>query len=153
MIATIISKNFRLHELYASPVADRLDIDNTPPPDVVTKLRTITEKILQPVRDQFGSPVVVTSGYRCGRLNQIIGGKPTSQHLTGEAVDFIVPGSPVKTVARFIADNLDFDQLILEFYNPVVGNAGWVHCSYAGDKNRKQVLTFNGKKYSMGLVG
>lgn len=149
----ILSKNFTLEELIKSPIALRKGIDNSPNREARCNLATLVEKILQPVRDHYNAPVNVSSGYRCLELNRVIGSKDTSQHIKGEAADFEVGGAPNITVARWIRDNLDFDQLILEFYNPGVLNSGWVHCSYSAGKNRKEVLTIANGRTLRGLVG
>ncbi|MGL6340489.1 MAG: D-Ala-D-Ala carboxypeptidase family metallohydrolase, partial [Waterburya sp.] len=77
-----------------------------------------------------------------------IGGSGTSQHCLGQAVDFEVPGLPNKEVAQWIRKNLDFDQLILEFYDGKNPNSGWIHCSYV-EQNRNQSLAYNGRKYEL----
>ena len=106
---------------------------------------------LQDYRDRYGS-VIITSGYRSEALCEAIGSKKTSQHTKGQAVDFEVIGVPNIQVAYWIQGNVDFDQLILEYYSPDDGQKGWVHVSYneKGD-NRKQVLTYDGKKYENNL--
>lgn len=135
-----LSKNFSLRELTRSQVAARRGIDNTPPQAVVERLRALAENVLQPVRDHFGAPVVVTSGYRSPELNDAIGSSDRSQHPKGEAADFEVVGRSNLEVAEWIRDNLTFDQLILEFYTPGDPRSGWVHCSYVPPP-RNQVLT------------
>ena len=140
-----LSENFSLQELLKSQTALRKGIDNKPTdPSVVTNLQVLCEKVLQPVRDHFGKPVVINSGYRSPKLNKAIGGSNKSQHTKGEAADIEIPGLSNKELAEYIEDNLPFDQLILEFYNGVDPNSGWVHVSYVGDAdNRKQTLTIN----------
>jgi len=81
-----------------------------------------------------------------------IGGSSLSQHTRGEAADFEVPGVPNLEVARWIRDNLVFDQLILEFYRPGQPNSGWVHCSYRIDRARREALTYAGRQYHKGLL-
>tara|TARA_B110000196_G_C20631081_1_gene424061 strand:- start:184 stop:537 length:354 start_codon:yes stop_codon:yes gene_type:complete len=114
--------------------------------------------ILQPVRDHYGKVVRVNSGYRSPTLNTAVGGSKTSQHCNGEAVDFEIDGLPNVELATWVRDHLDFDQLILEFFNPAEGpNSGWVHCSYRKDgTNRKKIMTAlikNGKtSYLNGFV-
>jgi zinc D-Ala-D-Ala carboxypeptidase len=90
-------------------------------------------------------------------LNKAVGGSATSQHCKGEAVDMEVPGVPNYELAKWIQDNLEFDQLILEFYTSGIPDSGWVHCSYKhGGPQRNSVLTaarVDGKtKYSVGLI-
>ena len=140
-----LSENFSLQELLKSQTALRKGIDNKPTdPSVITNLQVLCEKVLQPVRDHFARPVVINSGYRCPKLNKAIGSSSKSQHTKGEAADIEIPGLSNKELAEYIEDNLPFDQLILEFYNGVDPNSGWVHVSYVGDSdNRKQTLTIN----------
>jgi zinc D-Ala-D-Ala carboxypeptidase len=83
---------------------------------------------------------MVNSGFRGPKLNKAIGGARNSQHLTGQAADIEIPGLDNKVVFDWIKDNLDFDQLILEFYKPGIPDSGWVHVSWSNKKNRKQVI-------------
>ena len=105
---------------------------------MVEHMERLCEAVLQPVRDHFDRPVTITSGYRSPELCIAIGSKPTSQHAKGQAADFEVPGVSNMEVAQWIADNLEFDQLILECYTG--GNTGWIHCSYSTNSNRNQSL-------------
>ena len=140
-----LSANFSLQELLKSQTAARKGIDNKPKdPAIIEKLQVLCEKVLQPVRDHFGKPVVINSGYRCPKLNKAIGSSSKSQHTKGEAADIEIPGVSNKELAEWIEDNLEFDQCILEFYNGIDPSSGWVHVSYKDDKsNRKQTLTIN----------
>lgn len=150
-----LSKNFQLWELTKSSVAERHDIDNTPKSNEIIKtLKTTTENILQPVRDHYNIPFSPNSGYRCLELNRVIGSSDNSQHVKGEAVDFELPIVSTYDLAAWVKDNLDFDQLILEMYNPDDGpNSGWVHCSYVSpEENRNEVLTIFSSKYGGGAV-
>lgn len=144
-----LSKNFTLQEFEKTSVR----LDNKLPAIYVNRAKRLFEKVVQPVRDRFGV-TIINSGYRSGSVNAAVGGSKSSQHLTGEAVDLEVPGVPNGIVAQWIRDNLEFDQLILEFYTPGVPDSGWVHVSYS-DNNRKQVITakrVNGKTiYVTGL--
>jgi hypothetical protein len=136
-----------------SQTATRLGLDNTPTEAHIEALRALCENVLEPTRSEFNAPVIVSSGYRSEFLCEEIGSKPTSQHCKGEAVDFEVIGNDNYTVAKWIQDNLQFDQLILEFYESGKPNSGWIHVSYKNDgQNRKQALTFNGRQYQNGLV-
>ena len=138
-----LSKNFTLNELTKSETATRLDIDNTPNDEQIESLRLLCENILQPVRDHFGKPVKITSGFRCSALNQATGGSATSDHCRGQACDFEIDGVPNPELAEWIETNLKYTQLILEFW--VVGgddpNAGWVHASYNPENLKAQSLT------------
>ena len=150
-----LSKNFTLQEFTKSQTAERRGFDNTPVEGHLENAKALFENVVQPVRDNFGV-TVINSGYRCGDLNYAIGGSNTSQHCKGEAVDIECPGTPNYDVAKWVEDNLEFDQLILEFYTPGIPDSGWVHVSYTTEDNRKQCLTAmkeNGKTiYKPGLV-
>jgi zinc D-Ala-D-Ala carboxypeptidase len=150
-----LSKNFTLQEYIKSQTALRQGIDNTPSDEHLTSAKKLFEQVVQPVRDHFGV-TVINSGYRGPALNAAVGGSATSQHCKGEAVDIECPGTPNYDVARWIEDNLDYDQLILEFYTPGIPDSGWVHVSFKTEGNRKQSLTAmkeNGKTvYKNGLL-
>jgi len=135
-----LSENFTLDELTKSQEAIRLGIDNTPSDEHILNLKILCENILQPIRDFYGMPVSVSSGYRSAELCKVIGSSSTSQHTRGEAADFEIFGTANKDLAEFIVANLDFDQCILEFWNENEPNSGWVHCSYSSKYNRKQYL-------------
>lgn len=145
-----VSKHFTLAELTKSQTALRMDIDNNPTPADLYNLHQLCDNILQPVREHFGRPVTISSGYRSVELCLAIGSSENSQHAKGEAADFEVLGVDNKTVAEWIKDNLDFDQLILEFYSDDDPQSGWIHCSYA-ENNRKSVLKYDGKNYTKGF--
>lgn len=147
-----LSPHFTLAEATKSQTAERLGIDNTPPADVIARMMAVCENILEPVRDAFDAPVMINSFYRCEELNKAIGSKPNSQHRTGEAVDFEVPGVGNAEVAQWVRDNLTFDQAILEFYTPGKPSSGWVHVSYKESGCRGECLTINATGALKGLV-
>ena len=152
-----LSEHFNLKEFTKSETAIRKRIDNTPNSAHATNLKAVCEKILEPVRNHFGKPVRINSGYRGPALNAAVGGSSKSQHCNGEAVDFEIDGLPNPDLAKWVSENCEFDQIILEFYDPKEGpNSGWVHASYSAGKNRKQKLTavtVNGKTvYKPGFV-
>ena len=91
-----LSKNFSLAELIRSNTAVTLGLDNSPPKSVIDNLKTLCERILQPLRDFFGVPITISSGYRCAALNKAVGGSSSSQHMTGEAADIQIPKTVVK---------------------------------------------------------
>ena len=124
-----LSSNFSLRELTKSQTAERKGIDNTPTEEHTENLKLLCENILQPVRDHFGR-VKVTSGFRSEQLCIKIGSSVNSQHAKAEAADFEVMGTDNAELADWINKNLDYDQLILEFYTPGEPNSGWIHCSY-----------------------
>lgn len=145
-----LSKNFSLQEMTKSQTALRRGIDNTPSAPHVTHLELLCEKVLQPLRDHFDRPVTITSGYRSPELCVAIGSTIKSQHTKGQAADFEIPGVSNMEVAQWIADNLEFDQLILECFTG--GNTGWIHCSYVHEP-RKQLLTYDKENgYREGLI-
>jgi len=149
-----LSRNFTLREAVQSQTALRNGISNLPTPKQAVALVGIAENILQPVRDHYGVPFVPSSWFRSPALNQRIGGRPTSQHAKGEAVDFEVPSVSNLEIAQLIAANLSFDQLILEYYDGVNPASGWIHCSYVDPSvNRNEILRFDGKNYRSGLEG
>jgi hypothetical protein len=151
-----LTKNFTLAEMTKSETALRHGMDNTPGEQETAALKLLAEKVLQPVRDHFGRGVKVNSGFRHPEVNAKVGGSKTSDHCRGQAADIEIPGVPNAELAEWIKDNLEFRQLILEFYTPGIPDSGWVHVSYVAEDNKKQVLTAtkqNGKTvYLTGLV-
>ena len=134
-----LSRNFSLQELIKSDTAIRKGINNNPNAEQIEKLKDLCENILQPVRDHFGR-VKVPSGFRSPDLCIAINSSVNSQHAKAEAADFEVIGTDNAELADWIYKNLNFDQLILEFYTPGEPNSGWIHCSYTPDQPRKQFL-------------
>ena len=133
-----LTKNISLSEAVVSQTAVRLGIDNTPSDEVVERLRLVAGQV-QKIRDYFGKPIRISSGYRCPKLNRAIGGAKNSQHQKGEAMD--IQGTNELTNAEifhYAKKHLDFDQLIWEFGTRK--EPAWVHLSYKEKGNRKQVL-------------
>ena len=145
-----LSKHFTLEEMEKSQTATRKGIKNKAGSGEIKNLGDLCYEVLEPVRVKFDKPVTITSGYRSPELSEAIGSKSTSQHCRGEAVDMEVIGESNLKVALWIENNLDFDQLILEFWTGEA-NSGWIHVSYKDGSNRKQVLTYDGKSYTNGL--
>ena len=135
-----LTENFSLNELTKSQTAERKGIDNTPSTEHQENLKSLCEMILQPIRDHFSRVVTISSGYRSPELCTAIGSKITSQHAKGQAADFEIFGVSNKELADYIDQNLDYDQLILEYWNESDPNSGWVHCSFTDGNNRKQYL-------------
>ena len=136
-----LTENFSLNELTKSQTAERKGIDNTPSTEHQENLKSLCEMILQPIRDHFGQVVSVSSGYRSPELCVAIGSSTKSQHASGCAADFEIFGVSNKELADYINENLDYDQLILEYWKGEnEPNSGWVHCSYTNGSNRKQYL-------------
>lgn len=128
-------KYFTIEEMTESSTATAKGIDNTPSKDIEAKLQKLIEAVLDLLREWYGKPIRVNSGYRCEALNEAIGGSKTSQHCLGEAAD-ITAGSKEenKKLFEYIKDNLPFDQLINE------SDFSWIHVSYREGRLRKQVL-------------
>jgi len=136
-----LSANFTLKELTKSETATRLGLDNTPNDEALENLKTLCEKVLQPVREHFGKSVTVNSGYRSPESNFVVGGSKSSDHCKGMAADIEIAGIANADLAQWIMDNLEYTQLILEFYTQGVPDSGWVHVSYDPNNLKKQELT------------
>ena len=145
-----LSKHFTLEEMEKSQTATRRNIKNKAGSGEIKNLGDLCYEVLEPVRAKFDKPVTITSGYRSPELSEAIGSKSTSQHCLGEAVDLEVIGVSNLKVALWIENNVDFDQLILEFWTGEA-NSGWIHCSFVEGSNRKQIFTFDGKQFTNGL--
>lgn len=130
-------KYFTLNELIKSDAARRSKINNTPNKQEENNLIALVENILDPLREAYGKPIIVTSGFRCERLNKLVNGSKTSQHRTGQAADIRTVEDTVEENKKLFnlaqGLNLPFDQLIDEY------NYDWVHVSYS-PRNRKQIL-------------
>lgn len=135
-----LSNNFSLNEMTKSQTAERKGINNNPSEDHMNNLKQLCENVLQPVRDHFAKVVSISSGYRSPDLCEAIGSSKNSQHAKGQAADFEIHGTSNAELCKWISENCDFDQMILEFHNIDEPNSGWVHCSYKSEDNRKQIL-------------
>ena len=133
-------KYFTFDELIHSDTADRLGIDNTPTSEAVSNINDLVTNVLDNLRDGWGRPIIVTSGYRCNELNVAVGGTCNSQHLKGQAADIVSDDFDAFRgfVRRWCKDN-EFDQCIFEHS----GNSEWIHISYVEGRNRRQVLDLN----------
>ena len=136
-----LSRNLTLKEAVKSNTATRLGIDNRPDEWDIGNLKAIAENIFQPIRDHFGVPIGVSSGYRGKDLNKAVGGSKYSQHMTGEALDIDadIHGKVTNAdIFKFVKNNLHWDQMIWEFGDDEEPN--WVHISYKpSGGNRKQI--------------
>jgi hypothetical protein len=137
-----ISTHLNLAEVTRSDSAKRHGIDNTPTAEHLENFKLLAEKVFEPIRLHFKTPIFISSGYRSKALNDFIKGSSSSQHCKGEAIDIDMDGSKGgvtnKMVFDFIVSRLDFDQCIHEFGTDE--NPDWVHVSYTKGKNRKQKL-------------
>ena len=136
-----LTANFSLEELTKSETALRFGMDNTPNDEELANMVALCECVLQPIRDHFGKGVKVNSGFRDPEVNAKVGGSKTSDHCKGMAADIEIPGVANADLAQWIVENLEFRQVILEFYTPGIPDSGWVHVSYNPGDNKKQVLT------------
>ena len=136
-----LSANFTLKELTKSDTATRLGLDNTPDDEALENLKTLCEMVLQPVREHYGKSVTVNSAYRSPESNAAVGGSKPSDHCKGMAADIEIVGVANADLAQWIMDNLEYTQLILEFYTPGIPDSGWVHVSYDPNNLKKQELT------------
>ena len=117
-------------------------------------MESLCHNILERVRSAFAKPININSGYRSVALCEAIGSKSTSQHCDGEAADIEIYGVSNYDLAKYIENNLNFDQLILECWDGIDPNSGWVHVSYVNDvANRKDVLTYTrANGYTKGII-
>jgi zinc D-Ala-D-Ala carboxypeptidase len=144
-----LSANLSLAEVTRSETAKRRGISNMPTPEHIENFKKLAINIFQPIREHFGKPILISSGYRSAELNKAIGGSLSSQHCSGEAIDIDMDGTDITNaqIFHYIKDNLNFDQIIWEFGTDK--NPDWVHVSFAANRSqRKQMLVakkVNGK--------
>lgn len=131
-------RHFTIRELTRSATARRLGIDNTPPASAVAALHALVEHVLDPLRDAWGGPIRVNSGYRCPELNKAVGGTPSSQHQRGEAADITVGSRSGnrRLLALIKRLNLPVDQCIDE------KGCRWIHVSHRTTHNRRLYMKF-----------
>ena len=129
-----LTNNFSLQELTSSETAVRRGIDNTPSPEVILNLKALCENVLQPLRDWYGKPITITSGYRSPELNKAIKGARNSDHMRGQAVDFVLPKEDYQRVFDWLRKNVEYTQIIDEF------SFSWIHISYDSKNLKKQAL-------------
>lgn len=140
-MATQLTDNFTLEELYNSATAKARNIDNTPDEKAVTNLQTLATAILQPIRNRFGKPITINSGFRCSTLNKAVGGVSTSQHLTGGAAD--ITSVDNKALWNLIVDMVNKGEIVV---GQLIWEKGskqypqWIHLSIPSPKHHNQVL-------------
>ena len=138
---------FTISELCASATARAQGIDNTPTEAVRKNLQGLITNALDPLREAYGKPIVVNSGYRCARLNAAVGGVANSQHLTGEAADIRGEAGTRAELVEICRAALrlgNYDQLIFEEPN----GKRWLHISWRAQGNRKSFLLYRGGAYA-----
>lgn len=132
-----MGKYFTINELTKSSTAKRLGIDNTPTQEIKDNLSKLIDNILDPLREAYQQPIIVSSGFRCKALNKAVGGAASSQHCLGMAVDIHTVSNTKESNKKLFelikSLKLPFDQLINEY------NYTWVHVSYS-PRNRRQIL-------------
>ena len=137
-------KNFKLIDFIKSEKADIFKIDNNPPKHIIENINLLVLNVLDPARELLNKPIIISSGFRCLKLNLAVKGSKTSQHLTGEAAD--ISCSDNSYLFSLIKNNLIFDQLIYETKDKYdskgnkVGLISWIHVSYSKNKNKKQAF-------------
>ena len=146
-------KYFTLYEMVKSPTAKRLGIDNTPTEKIIENLQDLIDNVLDPLRLSWGRPIVVTSGYRCPKLNKAIGGASNSQHLYGQAADIRTvsdhPDDNKELLRCLIESNLPYDKLIAEYIDKN-GRPDWIHVSFSPQRRGIKLTCKNGK-YTKGI--
>jgi zinc D-Ala-D-Ala carboxypeptidase len=147
-----ISEHFTLDELTKSDTAARHNIANQPDEIALANLKILADNVLEPLRAHFGA-FRVNSGYRCLELNRLLKSSDKSQHVVGEAADFEIVGISNYDLAVYVRENIMFDQLILEYYEPGKKNSGWCHVSYKNpEQNRGKCMTINKYGTKQGLI-
>lgn len=136
-----ITENFTLEEMFRSETAERRHIDNRPSAEIEANLTYLVKNVLQPLRDHFGVPIRVTSGYRSPALNRAIGGSSSSWHSHGCAADIQIPSGrvPLKDVFEYIHNNLPYTELIAEGIDRN-GKVSWVHVALVRGREAKNNL-------------
>lgn len=143
-----ISKNFKMEEFIESSTAKKYNIDNTPSEEIKKRIIELVEKVMQPIRTKWGKSIIITSGYRCKKLNDKVGGSKTSQHMSGYACDFETTNGQNAELFNMIKEmienkEIEVDQLIWEYGTKE--NPNWIHISLHTDKMRNQILYYYSK--------
>lgn len=142
-----ISEHFSLWEVQRSDYATRHEVSNALPEHYIDNAKQLATQVLEPVREHFAVPFIPSSWYRNEVVNEGIGGSKTSDHRLGLAADIEIPLVYNDILARWIRDHCQFKQLILEFYDGVDPNSGWVHVSYQRRHLKREVLRYFGGDY------
>lgn len=128
--------NFKISELIYSETAIKNNINNMPDINSLDNMLNLIYYCLQPARELLNAPMTITSGFRNPLVNRLVGGVNSSQHLYGQAADFIIKGmTPNQIISIIKTSKIEFDQLINEYDK-------WVHISYNKGKNRKEILKY-----------
>jgi len=139
-------KYFTFDEFTRSTTAERLKIDNSIPNNAIkSNIEYLCQYLLDPLREAYGKPIYISSGYRCPELNRAVKGASNSYHTTGLAADIYVKGASNITLVPIIVKIGRYDQIILE--KGSINLPQWIHVGISRIKNRKQILYYNGKQY------
>ncbi len=141
-----LSDHFHITEASKDALATRLSIDNQPVKALQENLYLVAQNILEPIRDEYGEPFSPKSWYRSAELNRMVGAKPDSLHRQGLAVDIELLGWDNDDFAHWCAEYLEYDRIILEYYNQKDPNSGWVHIQIMPDarNHRREFIHFDG---------
>ena len=141
-----LSDHFHIKETSKDALATRMSIDNQPPKALQENLYLVAQNILEPIRDEYGEPFSPKSWYRSAELNRLVGAKPDSLHRQGLAVDIELLGWDNQDFAHWCAEYLDYDRIILEYYNQKDPTSGWVHIQIMPDarNHRHEFIHFDG---------
>lgn len=135
-------KYFTIEELCQSETADKLKIDNTPSEEIIEHLTLLIDCLLDPLREAWGSAIIINSGYRCPILNKAVGGSKTSSHMSGWSVDMRPKNKKMDEFKRFVVDFIKtrfWDQCILE----KSGDVEWVHLSLYNNSGKQRKMIFS----------
>ena len=138
-------KYFTIEELCQSETAEKLKIDNSPTEEIIEHLTLLVDCLLDPLREAWGSPIIINSGYRCPLLNKAVGGSKTSSHMSGWSVDMRPKNGKMEEFKRFVIDFIKtrfWDQCILE----KSGNVEWVHLSLYNNSGKQRMMIFSLEK-------
>ena len=146
MKKTTTGSYFTLNELCQSNTAQEKGINNTPDERAKSNIQSLIKECLDPIREIYGKPIIISSGYRSSALNKAVGGASTSQHLTGQAADMVpANGGSLKDIFKAAVSFGKYDQLIYEQNSK---GSKWVHVSYDANRNRGQILSYKNGIYT-----
>ena len=135
-------KYFTIEELCQSETAEKYKIDNTPSEEIKKNLETLVDCLLDPLREAWGSPIIINSGYRCPILNKAVGGSKTSSHMSGWSVDIRPKNGKMEEFKKFVIQFIKtrfWDQCILE----KSGDVEWVHLSLYNNSGKQRMMIFS----------
>ena len=138
-------KYFTIEELCQSETAEKYKIDNTPSEEIKKNLETLVDCLLDPLREAWGSPIIINSGYRCPILNKAVGGSKTSSHMSGWSVDMRPKNGKMEEFKKFVIQFIKtrfWDQCILE----KSGDVEWVHLSLYNNSGKQRKMIFSIKE-------